>query len=444
MNGCRLLAFGALVGSLNVYPLASAESLEEVVKQALNNHPQALMGLSKIQAEQKKADIAWANYLPALDVSVAAGGQKRQLSPSQQRNDPDGHDKSYTRKEGAISFKQNLFSGFNTLQTVNQANYLTSAEKFQLGVTLEDLALKITNAYLKVLEHTELVELAEDNVKLHDEMYILIKKRTEQGIARSSDLAQIEGRRARANANLLNTHNNLEDARSEYMALVGAPVPDILLPPPVADLKLPDSIDSAISDMLANHPGILAADSKIKAAESDYLAQKSHYFPSFDFTIDQTWKTNADGARDTTEDFQAMVKMNYNLFRGGADVAQTEESAYKSEEIRAEKAQLLRTIEETLRLAWHNYEFLREKIDYLRKHEAASQRTLKAYQEQFYIGKRTLLDLLDTENELFQSSQSLTKATYEEVYSQYRILSGTGKLLTQFNLVWGQGWAKEK
>ncbi|MDD7804379.1 MAG: TolC family outer membrane protein [Endozoicomonas sp. (ex Botrylloides leachii)] len=443
MNGYRLLVVGTLVGSLNFYPVAWAESLEQIVKQALNNHPNALIGLKKIQGEQEKVDAAWAGYLPTLDIAISGGGQKRQLTPDLRDIEGSTHDKSFTRKEGSLSFKQNIFSGFNTLQTVTQAKYLTNAEKYQLGVILEDLALQVTNAYLNILEKKELLELAEDNVKLHDKIHNLIKKRTEQGIARSSDLAQIEGRQAKANANLLNAHNNLADADSEYYALVGEKPPKEMLLPAIADLSLPDSLDEALVKMINHHPSILAADYKIKAAESDYKAQKSRYYPSLDLTVDQNWKTNNDGSKGTTEDFQAMVKLNYNLFRGGEDIARVQESAYKMEESRAEKTKQLRVMEENLKLAWYNYEFLKERIRYLRKHEEASQKTLDAYQEQFYIGKRTLLDLLDTENELFQSSQSLTEATYEEVSSRYRILSGIGQLLNAFNLAWGREWSQD-
>ncbi len=413
--------------------------LDEAVRQALNTHPQALIGLNKIRAEEEKIDIARAGYLPTLDISVGAGGQKRLLPPSQQVGESSTHNKSYTRKEGSITFRQNIFSGFSTFQGVAQAENLTLAERYQLGATLEELALKVVNAYLKVLEHSELIELAEDNLKLHDEMYVQIKKRTDQGLARSSDLAQIEGGRARANANVINAHNNLADAKSEYYSLVGSMPADLKLPN-VLNLQMPENLESALAKAIEDHPGIIATSYEVEAAEANYAAQKSGYLPSIDLEIDQSWKTNADGQLNTTKDFVAMARLRYNLFRGGADLSKVQESAYQVEESRGQKDRLLRTVEETLRLAWDSYEFLGEQIRYLQQHEEASKKTVEAYREQFYIGKRALLDLLDSENELFQSSQNLTRSIYQASYARYRVLAATGALLTTFNLSWGDGW----
>ncbi len=443
MNRLKFIAISIMAGSVAFSSDGWSKTLDQVVKYALNNHPEALIAISKIRAEQEKVDIAWAEYLPTLDISVGAGGQKRKLPDEQRTGTNNTHDKSYTRKEGSIALKQNLFSGFDTKKSVAQARFLTRAKSYQLGSTLEDLALKVTNAYLKVLESKELVELSEENLKLHDKMYQQIQKRVKQGLARSSDLAQIQGRRARANANLINAKNNLEDARSEYHSLVGKMPPKTLGSPPVADLVLPESFDEALILSLQMHPGIQAADHEIKAAEAAYQSQKSRYFPSLDLEIDQNWRTNADGSLGTTESLSAMARLTYNVFRGGADKALMQQQAYQMEEARAQKDRLLRKVEEKLRQAWDSYDYLSDQLDYLRLHEKASKKTLQAYQEQFYIGKRTLLDLLDTENELFQSSQTLTRTSYQEAYSRYRVLAATGQLLTIFNLTWADEWLAE-
>ncbi len=416
-----------------------SQSLKEVVKDALNNHPEAKAGLSVINAEREKVDIALSGYLPSLDVSASIGGQKRLLPPG--RRDA-SHDKSYTRKEGSVALKQSIFAGFNTLQKVAQARHISVAETYRLGATLEELALKITNAYLKVLEHSELLELAEDNLKLHDDIYQQVRKRAEQGLARSSDLAQIKGRRARANANVINAKNNLADAQSEYFALVGSmPVEPVM--PDIENMVLPETIESLLPETLREHPAILATHYEVMAAEADYKAQKSRFFPSLDVDVEQSWKTNADGQLNTTQDLQVMARLRYNLFRGGSDLSQIKESAYRAEEKRSQKDRLTRTIEEKLRLAWDSYRFLGEQMQYLHQHEEASKKTVEAYREQFFIGKRTLLDLLDTENELFQSSKSLTQAIYQETYSRYRVLSASGNLLNAFGLNWGRQWSTD-
>lgn len=75
------------------------------------------------------------------------------------------------------------------------------------------------------------------------------------------------------------------------------------------------------------------------------------------------------------------------------------------------------------------------------KHPA---KTVKAYQEQFNIGKRTLLDLLDSENELFQSSRSLTSAVYQEVFARFRIVAATGELLDNLEIILPADWQEQE
>lgn len=439
MSRTRPTLIGAFVICASLSPEAWSVTLKDVIKTALNNHPEARAGLIMISAEREKVSRVQAEYLPSLDVSAGVGGQKRLLPPTQ-RTENSVHNKSYTRKEGQVSLRQNIFSGFNTVQRVAEARYISTAESYRLSATLEGLALKVANAYLKVLEQTELLELAEANLRLHDDIFQQVKKKADQGLSRSSDLTQVEGRRARANANVVNARNNLADYQVEYHALVGSQPAELSMPD-TSRLSLPKSLEDNIKVVLKEHPAIQSIDHEIMAADAGYKAQKSNFLPSLNLNVEQKWRTNADGQLNTTQDLQVMAQLSYNLFRGGADLSQIRESAYRAEEKRAQKDRLLRNIEEQLRLAWDSYQFVGEQLQYLYAHEEASKKTVEAYREQFQIGKRTLLDLLDTENELFQASQSLTQAIYQESYARYRVLAASGLMLNTLGLNRDASWA---
>ena len=135
-----------------------------------------------------------------------------------------------------------------------------------------------------------------------------------------------------------------------------------------------------------------------------------------------------------------MLRVRYNLFRGGADSARLSEGAYRAEESRAQRDRVLRTLEETLRIAWAAYEFTEQQQEFLRLHEQSSRESVVAYREQFNIGKRTLLDLLDSENELFQSSRSLTSSIYQEAFARYRVFAATGQLMNVLGVKTQDEW----
>ncbi|WP_252177908.1 TolC family outer membrane protein [Endozoicomonas sp. 4G] len=435
----RLCLLGvALIGSVLFSRLAMAETLTEVVNKALISHPQAQAGLSRYRAATKNIDVAWGGWWPSVDVTTGIGKQKKN-SPDDNPNDGI----NFTRKEASFSISQNLFSGFDTSNSIDQASHSATAEYLRLRNTLQDLTLEITDAYLKVLERREMVKLAEENLELHNVIFKQIAQRSRQGVARASDLNQVEGRVARATVNVINARNNLVDAESEYYSLVGS-MPGELKQPDADKLPLYGSFDEALAASVKRHPGILATEWDIKSSESEESATDSSFFPSVDINIDRSWKHNADGQLGAHEDTTAVMKLSYNLFRGGSDRARSKESAYRTEESRAQRDRMLRNTEETLRLAWSAREFVGEQMQYLRQHEESSKKTVQAYQEQFNIGKRTLLDLLDSENELFQSSRNLTRAVYQEMFARFRIVAATGELLDNLEIVLPASWQEQE
>ncbi|WP_172806783.1 TolC family outer membrane protein [Endozoicomonas arenosclerae] len=437
----NFLLAGVLAGSSLFSSSLMAETLSEVINKALAEHPQAQAGLNRYRAATESIDVAWGAWWPSIDITTGIGGQKKSY-PDDQPNEALG-DKSFTRKEASFSVRQNLFSGFNTSSSVAQSRHSAAAEYLRLRNTLQDLALRIADVYLKVLERRDLVELAEENLEVHNSILKQIAQRARQGVARSSDLDQIQGRVARATANVINARNNLMDAESEYHSLVGS-MPGDLEQPGSYKLNIQESFDQALQASVSRHPGILATEQEIKASESQESATDSSYFPTLDIEVDKSWRNNADGQLGTHEDTTAMLRLRYNLFRGGSDRARSKESAYRTEESRAQRDRMLRNVEETLRLAWSAYEFIGEQKQYLRQHEESSKKTVKAYREQFNIGKRTLLDLLDSENELFQSSRSLTTAVYQEAFARYRIIAATGELLEKLEIILPADWQEQE
>ncbi|AMO54644.1 hypothetical protein GZ77_24440 [Endozoicomonas montiporae] len=427
------LAAGVFLGCLSMSTTCLAETLLDVVNKSLKTNPQVLASLNRYRAQVENVDAVWGTYLPSVDITTGVGRQKRHYDENP------NNDKIFTREEAFLSVKQNLFSGFNTQNNVDKARHQADAEFFRLKNTLQDVSLKIIDAYIKVLQQRDMVDLAVENLRLHDDTYQQIEQRTRQGVARKSDLTQVEGRRARANANVINSRNNLVDAESEFLALVGS-MPTELEQPGSWKLKMPASLEIALQNAIDSHPDALASAYQIKSSQSEYESLKSSFFPKVDIELDQNWKKNADGQIGPARDATAMLKLKYNLFRGGSDKARLDESAYRAEESRAQRDRVLRKLEETLRIAWAAYEYIQQEQEFLRLHEASSRESVEAYREQFNIGKRTLLDLLDSENELFQSSRNLTSAIYQEAFVRYRVLAATGELLTALGIEMADSW----
>ncbi len=407
------------------------DTLHETIAHTIETNPEILISLSRLRAGEESVAIEQSSYLPRLGVSGRAGWQRKN---SRVRS---GNGKTTDRLgEATVSIQQMLFDGFRTSNRVEGARQDVRSRALMMEARAGAVALKVAEVYLKVIRSGQQVELARENLAVHDEIFDQIHQRADSGLARASDLEQIRSRRARASANLVTAINVLSNSRSEYYSIVNRK-PGNLVMPDVNKSLLPATLDEAMAMAGKENPSILAASYDIKTYAAQADATKSNFLPRLDLEIGQTWShlhsdiPSSDGRTDT---LSAMINFSYNLYNGGADKARKREANWKVEEAKASRELNYRNITRDLRLAWDAYIYLDGQVQYLTEHITASREVARAYQQQFRLGKRSLLDLLDTENEMFQSQRDFINTVHEEIFSRYRILHSTGQLLDSMNV----------
>ena len=146
----------------------------------------------------------------------------------------------------------------------------------------------------------------------------------------------------------------------------------------------------------------------------------------------ETWDEDLDGLEGENEGYSLMLQLKYNLFNGGGDSAKSKQAAFLVNESKARQDLQQRVAIEELNTAWTTYKAVRNQLIYLKQHVDASVQTQEAYDKQFNLGRRTLLDLLDARNELFQANRAYFSAQHDSMYQQYRILAAMGMLAKQF------------
>ncbi|MET4693570.1 TolC family outer membrane protein [Endozoicomonas lisbonensis] len=426
-----LLVAAALQGSV-----VHAVSLEEAITQTLVSNPQAQASYNRYQASQESVKAARGGYLPTLDWKAGIGHERLDNPRTEKAGT---NEKDFRPKENALILNQNLYDGLSTTNEYRKTQELQHGRKEQLRTKAESLALEVADVYLKLLENRRQMTLAKNNLAAHERIYKLIQQRTEQGVANQSDLYQIEGRLARARANMISTRNNLEDSETQYLRLVNQAADDLTMPR-LDEQVLPADLEQALAIALQDNPAIHASNFDLSASQYGYDQTRGAFLPSVDLSLSQRWDKDIDGHKGRHEDTKAMLTMKYNLFRGGSDSARRQEAAYRVEESHAMQQDTQRMVRETLRIAWAAMENLSAEEPYLKKHMDASAQTVKAYQKQFELGKRTLLDLLDSENENFQAQRSYTTAVHRGLYARYRVLNGLGHLMQQLNIGMPSNW----
>lgn len=425
--------------------MVNSQSLEEAVATTLSSHPDIRQAYSQFKVKEKQVDQAESGYLPTVDVTAGYGVEYTN-SPGIRR--AGASSENLNRGEFGISLKQSLFSGFETQNEVDRTTAEVVAEQWRLLNTAENIALDVTKGYVNLLRTAQLLELSEKNLDSHKLIFDQIQQRTKSGLGSIADLSQITGRLAQANSNVISAKNNYLDAKAQFMRITGVPPEALVVPIPDAEL-LPVDLDSGIELATSQHPLVISAQQDILAARFQHSASQSSYYPKVSFDLDANFNNDLDGEDGNgvgghNNDVVAMVRVSYNLFAGGKDKARIEESAYRIGQANEINRNVQRQIIEGYTLAWQAYDLLNQQKQYIQAHVVASKQSQSAYEQQFKLGQRTLLDLLDTENELFQSRKSFVDAEYSELTAQYRLLNATGQLLDSLRVTRPVVWQGEK
>ena len=423
----RVSFFAALPFTF-ITTVVQAQTLPEAMQKALEVHPEIQAGVNARTAADYQLRAAKGGYLPRVDVTAGYGREGTDSPSTRNRWE------TLNRGESAIRLRQMVFDGFATSSEVGRQQATVNAHAYSLLGTSERTALTVAQVYLDVLSRREMVRLAEENLRNHDRILDQIKLRTSRGVGRMADLDQAEARQAQARNNLITEQTNLADANTNYLSVVGQMPDELSTPAPFVDL-LPATLDEARHQLVEESPILRSAESDIAAAEKQYEAAKSTFYPRFDAELGRTADNNLDGAVGHNNEWQAMLRMNFNLYAGGSNKADLESKSYLANQALDIRNNALRQLNEELGLAWNALENANAQVPIAQQYVDHSNRVRSAYQQQFGLGERTLLDLLDSENETFTAQRRLVEVKNTQMFTQYRIKATIGQLLKSQGVV---------
>ncbi|WP_313651541.1 TolC family outer membrane protein [Pseudomonas soli] len=423
----RVFLFAALPFTF-ITTLVQAQTLPEAMQKTLEVHPEIQAGVNARAAVDHQLRAAQGGYLPRVEVTAGYGREGSDSPGTRNRWE------TLNRGESAIRLRQMVFDGFATSSEVGRQQATVNARAYSLLGTSERTALTVAQVYLDVLSRREMVRLAEDNLRNHERVLDQIKLRTSRGVGRLADLDQAEARLAQARNNLTTEQTNLADANINYLSVVGQMPDELSMPAPFLDL-LPATLEEARHQLIKNSPILRSAESDIAAAEKQYEAAKSTFYPRFDAEIGRTVANNLDGATGHNNEWQAMLRMNFNLYAGGSNKADLESKSYLANQALDIRNNALRQLNEELGLAWNALDNANTQVPIAQQYVDHSKRVRSAYQQQFGLGERTLLDLLDSENETFTAQRRLVEVKNIQMFTQYRIKATIGQLLKSQGVV---------
>jgi len=423
---------GLLLSSLDL----SATTLEDSILMALETNPD----VGVVQANRKAIDQelrqARALYLPSIDFRAAAGPQyTNSLATRGRASRPAGGDGSsgLFRTESQLTLTQKLFDGFATTSEVERQLARTDSAAYRVDETAEFIALDAIEVHLDVLRNQIIVGQARENLAAHDAILGRVRQGEQQGGGSIADVRQTEARLAAARNILATSVGDLRDAQARYIRITGSDAQELeSWPTPI--FALPEGPETAAARAATSSPTVRVAKADIDVAKAELKGSRAGYYPRFDLEMGAAANRQIDGIRGSDVQAEALVVMRYNLFRGGGDIALEREAFSRVNESHESLRKTRIESEEQARLSFNALTTARSRVEALAAQRRANEATRDAYEEQFDLGRRSLLDLLDAENEFFLAKSDLTTAEFAESFAVYRVLAIVGDLLLTFDI----------
>lgn len=431
MKHCMKNVFILVVGFLLIGAAEGrGETLHEVVKSVLQNNPDITSVAYNRLARDQEVRQAMADFFPKIETSLSDGYIDQ--------NHPHLIDDSFNPRSATVRLSQNLFRGGATLSETNRQKSRVASAAYLLQGTSENTALLACRVYLNYLRAVDQDALAKENLLIHQRFYDQIKLRSQAGVDRGVDLEQITARLALAKSNLIVTNANIENARTDYQAVIGHLPINPIRPQPL-DTEIPATLQEAERTALGNHPILKSAKADIDARNYQYQTARALTYPSIDVGVGYTWgeELNRPAASYDYEDYlQLNATLSFNIFNGFANQARIKETTYlinEAEEI-AKKTEL-QTIQ-SIRLSYEAYMADQRRVKELEQYVSSTDKAAEAFISQWSIGRRSLFDVLDSSAEKITAKSDLINAQYDKMYSSYRTLGGLGKLVHTLGLQW--------
>ena len=414
-----LLAMTGLFSSVSV--AQPPVMLQDAVKKAIVSNPEVQARWHTFLSSQYEQDVARGAYFPRVDLNAGVGREKL-TQPNLPTTD-------LNRRDAALTLNQMLYDGFATRDEVARLAYAKLTRYYEVLDASESTALEAIRAYLDVMRYRELSKLAQENLAQHQQVFNQIEQRVQAGVGRRVDLEQAGGRLALAQSNVLTEASNLHDVSARYQRVVGELPPGDMVAPALLEQGIPPNVEEALKLAYQGSPAFNAAIENVRSAQAEAHGRQSNFHPRVGLRASKDISFNDSGISGRREDQVIELVLNYNLFKGGSDRAQVRQYAERLALSKDLRDKACRDIRQTLVIAFDDIHNLSRQLGFLDLHQLAIEKAREAYRKQYDIGQRTLLDLLDTENEYFQARRAYANANYDYAIAHARTLAGMGKLL---------------
>lgn len=408
-------------GTMTGVVAAPAGSLQSIITKVVSSNPEVQAKYHAFKASAYEKGVARGGFLPKVDAIGTLRAQEELIPNVNNTQTPDA--------QAQLVLKQMLFDGFATSSDVKRLDSALRVRYFELLSAMQNAALETTTTYNDLIRYRQSVKYAQENYTAHKQYTERIKDRVSAGVGRRVDMDQAAGRLALAEANLLTESTSLQNASAKYQRLVGELPPAELVDPDYYKIGVDDSVSKALTTAYQKNPDLIAALENIEAGKHEVDNRRARFYPRADAQGTANLGVSDNGKNSTLAADTASLTLSMNLFNGWSDRSAIDQSKQRLNSAEDLKNKACLDVRQLLTIAFNDAQQLPSQLAYRNQHQMSIAKARDAYKSQYDIGQRTLLDLLDTENEYFQARKAYNNAQ-QDLYNSYaRTYAAEGELL---------------
>jgi outer membrane protein len=413
-------ALAAFLASASPQP-ARAETLRDALTAAYFYSPKLDAERARLRATDENVARAESGWRPTIEGSADFGRQESTSKPKSTSNgqtDPWGY---------SISVRQSVFNGFRTSNEISEAEASVRAGRENLRLVETNTLLEAVSAYVDVVAAQAVVRIRENNVRVLAEELDSAKTRRAVREVTRTDVAQAQARLAGALSTSDLAKSNLKTARAIYQKVIGH-APAKLEMPPLTLRQLPNSLEEAWAAAEQQNPAVGSALHREEAARFAVDKVRGELLP--EVNLEASWGVREDPSAYYEEQEQASItgRVSIPLYDGGDTRARVRQAKQIHVSRLQEIEQARADVQAAVTSAWSELQGQRAKMRSDEVQVEANRIALEGVREEQKVGQRTLLDVLNAEQEHLDAQIELVSAKREVIVASYKLLGAIGQL----------------
>ncbi len=404
---------------------ASAETLPQALHAAYKFNPRLDAARAIQRATDEEVPRALSGYRPSIVGSADTGYQLQTTKPS---GSPNATTESNPRGYN-VGLTQPIFRGFRTKNAVSAAEATVRAGWEALRTTEASVLLEAVTSYNDVVRDQAILLLRENNVTVLTRDLKATQDRFQVGEVTRTDVAQAQARRAQAVAALDLARANLKTSRASFERVIGHP-PSKLVDPKTSS-AVPKTLANSTEIASRESPGVVAALYREQAARFNIELIRGELLPSVQLEAGYGRRFDPSETIDGTESTTVTGRVTVPFYTGGEVQARVRQAKHTHVQRLQEIEQARSEVQAQVVTAWSQLQAAQAAVESDQASVSANRIALAGVREEERVGQRTLLDVLNAEQELLNSEVTLATDRRNLVVASYTLLSTIGRLNAQ-------------